>query len=454
MSNIVTGRGISRRAVLRGLGVSISLPMLDAMSPGLAFGGGGSKVAKADGPTRLAWVYVPNGVDMPNWTPKTEGKNFELPALLKPLQPFRDRMLVLSGLTVDKARANGDGPGDHARAMAAFLTGCQARKTGGANIRAGVSADQLAAQRLGHLTSLQSLELGLEKGRSSGVCDSGYACAYQHNFSWRSETTPMPKENDPKAVFERLFGSSAKNEAANAKAKREARRKSVLDYVMDDAKSLRNDLGGADVNKLDEYLTSVRDVENRINRPQEEMKFKPTMPEHEGEPKAFEPQARIMADILVLAFRTDLTRISTFVFADDGSTRSYPQIGVPDGHHDISHHQKDAKKIEKIHKINLHHMEQFAYFIGKLKEAKEGNSNLLDRSLILYGSGLGDGDRHNHDDLPILVMGGGNGTVKSNRHIKYPFNTPLTNLHLAMLDRFGAHVPRLGDSTGLLEGLS
>jgi hypothetical protein len=454
VSNIVTGRGVSRRAVLRGLGVSIGLPVLDAMAPGLAFGGGSSNGAKGDGPTRLAWVYVPNGVDMPNWSPKTEGKNFELTALLKPLEPFRDQMLVLSGLTVDKARANGDGPGDHARAMAAFLTGCQARKTGGANIKAGVSADQLAAQRLGHLTAFRSLELGLEKSRSSGVCDSGYACAYQHNFSWRSETTPMPKENDPKAVFERLFGSSSKNEAAAARAKREARRKSVLDYVMDDAKSLRRELGGADVNKLDEYLSSVRDVEQRLQRPQEEPKIKPTMPNHEGEPREFRPQARLMADILVLAFQADLTRVSTFVFGDDGSTRSYPHIGVPDGHHDISHHQRDPVKVAKIHKINMHHMEQFAYFIGRLKEAKDGDANLLDRSLILYGSGLGDGDRHNHDDLPILVMGNGNGTVKSGRHLRYPRETPLTNLHLAMLDRFGAKVPRLGDSTGLLEGLS
>jgi hypothetical protein len=454
VSNVITGRGVSRRAVLRGLGVSLSLPMLDAMSPGLAFGGGGSKGAKTDGPTRMAWVYVPNGLDMPNWTPKGEGKNFELTALLKPLAPFRDQMLVLSGLTCDKARANGDGPGDHARAMAAFLTGCQARKTGGANIRAGLSADQLAAKHLGNLTTFPSLELGLEKSRSSGVCDSGYACVYQHNFSWRSETTPMPKENDPKAVFERLFGSSSKNEAAAARAKREARRKSILDYVMEDARSLRNDLGGTDVNKLDEYLTSVRDVEQRLQRSHEAPKFKATMPEHKAEPKEFAPQARIMADILVLAFRADLTRISTFVFGDDGSTRSYPHIGVPDGHHDISHHQRDPKKIAKIHKINMHHMEQFAYFIGKLKEAKDGNANLLDRSLILYGSGLGDGDRHNHDDLPVLVMGGGNGTVKSNRHIRYPRETPLTNLHLAMLDRFGVHANRLGDSTGLLEGLS
>jgi hypothetical protein len=454
VSRIITNRGISRRAVLRGFGVSLGLPMLDAMSPGLAFGSGGSKSAKPTGPTRLCWVYVPNGKDMPNWTPKGDGTKFELTKLLEPLAPFRDRMLVLSGLTVDKARANGDGPGDHARAMAAFLTGCQARKTGGANIRAGVSADQLAAQKLGHLTAFRSLELGLEGGPKSGVCDSGYACAYQHNFSWRSETTPMPMETDAKAVFERLFGSSSKNEAANAKARRDARRKSVLDYVLDDAKSLRGDLGGADVNKLDEYLASVRDVEQRINRPQRESSFKPTMPVHKAEPKEFAPQAKLMADVLVLAFQADLSRICTFAFGNDGSTRSYPHIGVPDGHHDISHHGRDKVKVEKIHKINFHHVQQFAYFIGRLKAAQDGDANLLDRSLVLYGSGLGDGDRHNHDDLPILLLGGGNGTVKPGRHIRYPKETPLTNLHLAMLDRFGAKATRLGDSTGLLEGLS
>jgi len=228
----------------------------------------------------------------------------------------------------------------------------------------------------------------------------------------------------------------------------------VLDYVMDDAKALRRDLGGADVNKLDEYLASVRDVEQRLQRQPQEPKIKPTMPDHKGEPKEFKPQARLMADILVLAFQADLTRLCTFAFGDDGSTRSYPQIGVPDGHHDLSHHQNNAEKIAKIHKINMHHMEQFAYFIGRMKEIKDGSASLLDRSLILYGSGLGDGNRHNHDDLPILVMGNGNGTVKSGRHVRYPRETPLTNLHLAMLDRFGAKATRLGDSTGLLEGLS
>jgi hypothetical protein len=438
------------------LGTAIALPMFEAMRPALAFGGGSTRSSQGDGPMRMAWFYVPNGVDMPSWTPQKMGTNFDLPATLKPLAEFRDRLLVLSGLTLDKARANGDGPGDHARAQASFLTGCQARKTGGANIRVGISVDQLAAQKKGHETPFRSLELGLEGGRNAGVCDSGYACAYQNNFSWRTETTPMPKEIDPRAVFERLFGSAVQSEAAASRAKRDARRKSILDLAQDDTKALRGQLGGSDVRKLDEYLSSIREVEQLIDSAPSKAarKFVPDMGKPEGMPREFAPHCRVMFDLLALAFRADLTRIATFAIANDGSNRNYPAIGVGSGHHEISHHGKDRAKIEMIKKINLHHMEQFAYFLGKLKATEEGDSNLLDRSAFVYGSGIGDGDRHNHDDLPILLVGGGNGTIKSGRHLRFPNETPLTNLYLAMLERFGTPVSRLGDSTGVLKGLS
>ena len=450
MSNAIFGKKIDRRTVLRGLGATVALPALDAMTPALAAAG-----PAAAGPMRMAWIYVPNGMHMEDFTPSIVGKDFKLPETLQPLADFRSQMMVLSGLTADKARANGDGAGDHARAMAAFLTGSQPRKTGGSNIRAGISADQVAAQKAGHLTRLPSLEIGLEGGRNSGACDSGYACAYQNNLSWRSEGTPMPKEVDPAQLFDRLFGSGAKLRGDDA-SRREAKKKSILDFVRDDAKRLSGELGGPDRGKVEEYLESVRDVERRIaSVPKDEEKpFDHGYAKPKGVPHEFSEHSHLLADLLVLAFRADITRISTFVFANDGSNRNYPTIGVSDGHHDLSHHQKDAKKQAKIKKINLHHMESFAYFIRKLKEAKEGDATLLDRSMIVYGSGIGDGDRHNHDELPILLMGGGAGKLKTGRHVRFPKETPLTNLYLAMLERFGAKTSSLGDSTGILQGLS
>jgi hypothetical protein len=437
---------ISRRTVLKGLGAAaVALPWLEAMAPLRALAGTSSKA-----PTRLAFLYVPNGVVMPDWRPAAEGALGELPAILKPLEPVKNDLLVLTGLTADKARPNGDGPGDHARALAAFLTGCQPRKTDGADIRVGTSVDQVAAGRIGDQTRLPSLEIGCEGGRNAGSCDSGYSCAYSNTISWRSPTTPVPKEVNPKLVFERLF-STAPNAEREA---RDRRRRSILDFVREDAVSLQGKLGANDRRKLDEYFSSVRDIEQRIERAAKMPEVKvPDGPRPSGVPASYEEHLKLMCDLLVLAFQTDTTRVCTFVLANEGSNRSYPFLSVPEGHHDLSHHQNDAKKLAKLREINTFHMKQFAYLLTKLKSIREGDGTLLDHCLIAYGSGNSDGNRHNHDDLPILLAGRGNGTVKTGRHVKYPRETPLNNLWLSMLDRVDVRVPTLGDATGRLQGL-
>jgi hypothetical protein len=414
----------------------------------------GTSVAKAAAPLRLAFIYVPNGVNLRGWEPTADGAAFALPPTLEPLSEFKDSFSVLSGLAHQKAFANGDGPGDHARAMATFLTGCQAKKTGGADIHIGVSVDQVAARTIGKDTRFPSLEIGCEEIKSSGSCDSGYSCAYSNNLSWRSESTPMSKEINPRLVFERLFGGKDQGETDENRLRRERYQKSILDFVAEDANTLKNRLGSNDQRKLDEYLTGIREIELRIQRAQPKIDVGDTqVTKPLGIPHNYQEHLRLMADILTLAFRTDLTRISTFVFANDGSNRDYGLIGVPEGHHDLSHHGRDKKKLEKLQKINTFHITQLAYLLGKLKEVQEGDSTLLDNSLIVYGSGIGDGDRHNHDDLPILLLGGGRNTVKPGRHVRYKKGTPLTNLYLSMLDRVGADVDSFGDSDGRLPGL-
>lgn len=443
---------LSRRTVLKGLGVSVALPFLEAMLPGTALATPAA-VARAL-PRRLAFFYVPNGVHMQEWTPAREGREFTLPAVLEPLNPFKDDMLVLSGLTVDKARPNGDGPGDHARAMAAFLTGCQPRKTAGADIRAGISVDQLAATRVGSATRFPSLEIGCEGGRLAGNCDSGYSCAYSSNLSWRGEATPQPKETNPRAVFDRLFGAPGREEAGRASELRADFNRSILDFVREDAADLRGRLGASDLRRLDEYMSSIREIERRVDAaaPPPVAPAGATRPS--GTPAAYRDHLRLMADLLALAFQTDVTRVSTFVFANEGSNRSYREIGVSDGHHDLSHHGNDREKLGKISRINTFHIEQFAYFVQKLRDTREGEGNLLDNCMVLYGSGNGDGNRHNHDDLPILLVGKGGNTLGTGRHIRFGRNTPLCNLYLEMLDRVGVEMPRFGDSTGRLAGLT
>jgi hypothetical protein len=416
------------------------------MIPAVARGAVASKL-----PRRMAFLYVPNGVHMQDWKPQAEGADYEMPWILEPLKPFKDDMLVLSGLTQDKARPNGDGPGDHARSLASFLTGCQAKKTHGADIRVGVSVDQLAAEKVGSQTRFPSLELGCDRGQQAGNCDSGYSCAYSSNISWRGESTPVAKEINPRLVFERLFGTDGSG-ASTAKKSRYDR--SVLDYVLEDARQLKGRLGNRDQRKLEEYLTSVREIEQRIARLETqsvEQDPKLNFAKPSGVPNDYAEHIRAMEDLMVLAFQGDITRISTMVIANEGSNRSYPFIDVPEGHHDLSHHGRDPKKQAKIREINRFHITNFAYFIEKLKSIPEGDGTLLDNCMIVYGSGISDGNRHNHNDLPILLIGKGGGTYKTGQHVKYGDNTPLNNLYLSMLDRIDAETEKLGDSTGLLE---
>ncbi|MEZ6141934.1 MAG: DUF1552 domain-containing protein [Zavarzinella sp.] len=436
---------LDRRTVLTGLGVSITLPWLETLAKAAG------TTAAAPKRLRAAFLYVPNGVHIPDWMPTVEGKLTKLPPLLKALEPHRDSINLFGNLTLDKARANGDGPGDHARAQAAFLTGRQPRKTNGANIRVGKSADQYLAENIGKQTKFASLEIGIEPGRQSGNCDSGYSCAYQSNFSWRNDSTPNAKEIDPKLVFERLFGSGTANEKSISQAKRDQLNKSILDFVNEEAKSISRQVSSADQRKLDEYLVAIRELEMRINKQEPTEKVeRPKINIPARVPRDVREHLKIMSDLMILAFQADLTRVVTFPFANDGSNRNYEFIGVPDGHHNLSHHGRDPKKIEKIARINAFHVQQLGYILTRLSEIKEGDSSLLDQSMIVYGSGIGDGNRHNHDDLPILLAGKGGGSISGGRFIKTKKETPLMNLYMAMFDRFGCPAPSFGDSTGTL----
>lgn len=445
-----TSKQLSRRTFLRGLGVSIALPWLETM---------GSLKAWADIPTpgaqmvpnRMAFLYVPNGKNMADWTPKQLGTDYKLTPILKPLEKVKDKIMVLSGLTADKARPNGDGGGDHARAMSVFLTGVQPRKTDGADIHAGVSVDQVGAAHIGNQTRLPSLELGIDPGRKAGNCDSGYSCVYSSSMSWRSATQPLPKEIHPKLVFQRLFSS-----VSNAqRMQRDWQRKSILDFVRQDSKDLIRRVSKNDVRKLDEYFSAIRDIEMRIDSAEKyPPPQKPDYTVPEKIPTDYQEHLRLMMDLIVLAFQTDVTRITTFVLADEGSNKSYPFINVSEGHHDLSHHGEDEKKKAKIRQINIFHTQQLAYFLEKLDTMPEADGSLLDHSMIVYGSGNADGDSHSHHDLPILLAGNGCGTIKSGRHIRYSKETPLNNLWLSMLNRTGIHLTELGDSTGDLQGLS
>lgn len=436
---------LSRRTLLRGTGAAIALPWLEAMLP--------ARRTTILPPTRLVFVYAPNGVHMNAWTPATEGADFELPPTLQPLDKHRTSLLVLSGLTHDKARPNGDGPGDHARAGATFLTACQAVKTDGAGIRVGVSADQHAARALGNRTRLRSLELGCEPGKLAGQCDSGYSCAYSNSISWSTPHTPMAKEVDPRLIFERLFGDGDAHLTPEERVARREQRRSVLDFAHDEARRLSSQLGAADRAKLDEYLSGVRELERRIELAAKETgDGEPGLVRPSKLPKDFGEHARLVADLLALALRTDSTRVATWMLANEGSNKSYAALGAPEGHHELSHHGSDAAKEAKIASINRFHVELFAHLLERLAGA-EGDAPLLDHTLVAFGSGISDGNRHNHDELPILVAGGRALGLRGGRHVRYAANTPCANLWLALLERAGVELPSLGDSTGVLEAL-
>ena len=450
---IITNKTLPRRTFLRGLGTTLALPLLDSMIPTFSVGAA-SKPA-----VRLGYVYTPNGIigcsdKSPKpfmWTPKTVGSNFEFSPTMKVLEPFREHLNVFSGLAQVTGRALGDGPGDHARATATFLTGVHPFKTGGANFKLGISADQIAAKELGKFTQLSSLELGLEPQPLAGNCDSGYTCAYM-SMSWRSETTPIPSELNPRTVFERLFGDGESTDPAARKARLEEQ-KSVLDYVTGNLSRLRGNVGTADKRKLDEYLEAVRDIERRIQRAEEQnitMKL-PHMERPSAVPDHYEEYSKLMIDLQVIAWQTDMTRVTSFMMGRDGSNRPYREIGISDGHHSISHHQSDPERVEKLIKIDELHTAMFAYLLKRLKETPDGDGTLLDHSLVVFGSSLSESNIHTHDDLPIVLAGNAGGQLKGNRHLVYPKETPLNNLFLNMFDLAGLpHVSGFGDSTGRL----
>ncbi len=445
---IISRKSLSRRTFLRGMGTMIAIPMLDAMVP--AFARGLNLQEKA--PVRLAFVYVPNGIVMKDWTPKTTGSDYEFTRILKPLESFRRDLFVLSNLDSHTGNALGDGPGDHARAGASFLTGVHCRKTAGSDIRGGISVDQVAAAKLNGVTRFASIELGCEDSRTVGDCDSGYSCAYTNSLSWRTPQNPMPPEVNPRAAFERLFGTAEDLSLDPAtRARRLKYRKSVLDFARDDTQKLVKTLGPGDRRKIDEYLFSIREVEQRIERAEKDTRqISPGIDKPGGIPFEFPEYAKLMCDLQVLAFQSDLTRVVTLVLGREGSNRVYQELGISDPHHPLTHHRNNQEWIERIVRINTFHVELFAYLLGRLRSTTEGDSNLLDRSMIVYGSGLADGNSHTHEALPVLVAGRGDGTLKPGKHLIAATGTPITNLYLSLLDRMGAQEERLGDSTGRL----
>jgi hypothetical protein len=444
---IITQKHLPRRTFLRGLGATIALPMLDAMRPALA------RAAASKPAIRLAFTYVPNGVTLADWRPAAAGRSFAFPRILKPLEAFREDLIVVSGLSHRNGLALGDGPGDHARAAASYLTGVHPRKTAGADIKNGVSIDQVIAQQLGAETRFPSIELGCDDSRTVGNCDSGYSCAYTNSISWRSETTPMPPETNPRLVFERLFGTDAGLDPAT-RARRLRSRRSILDLVNERTRSLVGGLGPSDRRKIDEYLHSIRDVERQIERAeQSDREFDPGIEKPSGIPIAYDEYVKLMFDMQILAFQADLTRVSTMMMGREGSLRTYPEIGVPDPHHPLTHHGGKTDWVAKVTKINEFHMMLFAAFVEKMKATPDGDGTLLDHSMIVYGSGLADGDRHTHEDLPVLLVGRGGGFI-TGHHVVYAKETPMTNLYLTLADRMGVRPESIGDSTGRVEHLT
>lgn len=447
---VMVGKHISRRQVLRSAGVAIGLPFLDAMVPAAA----GSRVRHSRSPRRLAFVYVPNGVIQEAWTPRSDGPEYEFTRILKPLEAHRRDLLVLSGLTHNTGRALGDGAGDHARAASTFLTGIHPKKTAGSDIRLGISVDQVAAHAMGEETRFASVELGIEPGRLAGNCDSGYSCAYSNSLSWRGEQTPNPPEIDPAQVFDRLFGDVEAELSPPERARRRSRQLSVLDHVVGDARRLKSTVGPSDRRKIDEYLESLRDVEKRVSAVSDTTAgVKPAMDRPSGIPARYSDHARLMFDLMTLAFQADLTRVATFMMGREGSNLTYPEIGVGRAHHGMTHHRGDPGKIEDITKVNKLHVEQFAHFLNRLSTVADGENRLMDSVMVVYGSGIGDGNRHTHHDLPVLLAGHGGGSLHPGRHVRYAVETPMNNLYLSLLDRAGVRTESLGDSSGQLRDL-
>ncbi len=447
--------GQSRRYFLRGLGASVALPAfasLGGVPRLLASEGAGALATTAGGmPLRSAFVYFPNGAIPASWWPDGEGADFQFRKTLQPLEPLKGFVQVLGGLDHKTAEGGPDGAGDHARGNGTFLTGVRLKKSA-TDIRAGVSIDQVIAQRVGHLTRFPSLELACDSGRKSGACDSGYSCAYQFNLSWRSPTTPMPPETNPRLAFERLFGAGKPGERRAALERRRQEQRSVLDFALEDARSMQRRLGSEDAKKLDQYLVGVREIEARIEKAERMGDARdPQIETPPGVPPDFADYVQLMFDMLILAFQTDSTRVATLMLSHDGSNRSFDQIGISEGHHDLSHHQNRAAWIQKVADIDLWYARQFARFLEKLHSTKDSDGkSLLQNSMIVYGSGNADANRHTHDNLPVILAGGGGGTLQPGRYVKHG-SKPFTNLYLSMADRMGlSDIARFGDSDGRL----
>jgi hypothetical protein len=438
-------KALSRRTLLRGAGTAIALPFLDAMLPAFAR-------TTAETPLRMMYVYAPTGLMPQAWDPPTTGPDFEFQRVMKPIEKFRKDILLMSGLSQHDVGIGGpDGPGDHARAVGTYLTGVRIRKTQGADIQAGVSADQLAARVLGAKTRIPSLEVTCEDNSAVGACDS-YSCAYQ-TLSFKSATEPLPPEMNPRLLFERMFGQMDISANPAERKNQELYRRSILDLTMQDTQSLKRDLGATDRRKLDEYLTSVREMETRLDKSgSNELPAgisKPT-----GIPVDYAEHARLMFDLITIAFQTDSTRVATFMLAREGGVRPYPECGVPEAHHSISHHGGDPVLIEKLIKIEVYHMQQFAYFLEKMKSIQEGSGTLLDHSAIVYGAGLADPNHHDHDHCPTLIVGNAGGRIRTGQHVAFTSGTPISDMHISLLDSVGVPTDKLGNSDGKLNFLS
>ena len=449
---IISKKALPRRTFLRGVGATLALPLLDGMVPALS----AMQKTAAQPVARLFIGYVPNGIIMDRWTPVAKGAGFELPPTLAPLAPFRDQISVISGLaSAPMFPLPGEGTGDHVRAASAFLTGVHPKKTEGPDIRGGTSIDQIAARRIGQDTQLTSLELALDPNELIGACEAGWSCAYANTLSWRNPTTPLPMENQPRAVFERLFGDTDDTSQA-ARLKRIREDRSILDSLVHEVDSFRRTLGPDDRDKITQYLDAIRDIERRIQlaEAQSDIELPELARPTGGIPDTFAEHARLMFDLQVLAFQTDMTRVITFMMSREVSPRTYPELGIPDPHHGLSHHQNRPAQMEKLGKVNLHHIEQFAYFLDRLRSTPDGDGTLLDHMLMLYGCGISDGNQHLHVNLPILLAGGAGGRLRGGRHLRVADETPLTNLQLTLLDKIGVPTEQLGDSTGQLTHLA
>ncbi len=441
---IITKKAIPRRAVLRGIGATLALPLLDGMVPALS----AIRNTPARGMRRFGVLYVPNGMAMEHWTPKGEGTAFEFSQILQPMAPFRDRTLVLSGLNP------GAGGGAHAGAATKFLTATPGKMTDGAEIHSGTSIDQLLGKELGQYTQLSSLELALDGRDFAGSCDAGFSCAYTNTISWRTPTTPLPMENNPRVVFERLFGDSGSTDPVVRLARiREDR--SILDSVTEKVADLQRGIGPEDRNKMGQYLDAVRDVERRIQKAEEQSARElPVVQQPAGIPPTFEEHIRLMFDLQLLAYQTDLTRVVSFMVGREISGRTYNEIGIPDAHHPLSHHLDDPVKIGTMSKINTYHVVLFAEFVEKMRSTPDGDGSLLDHSLLLYGAGMSNSNAHAAINLPVMLVGGAGGGLKGGRHITYPEDTPMANLLMAIMDSLGVPMDQVGDSNGMLDVLS